>query len=63
MYNNFYSSITTGSSSYLQRIRIKGLEFNTAKNTQITLSALNTKYEWLICYTSSGVLKQYCPND
>ena len=57
-YNNFYSSITTSSSSYLQRIRIKGLKNTTATDTQITLPATNTNYEWLVCYTSSGVLKQ-----
>ncbi|HPQ79100.1 MAG TPA: hypothetical protein PLG47_01445 [Candidatus Dojkabacteria bacterium] len=62
-YNNFYSELTTSSSSYLQRIRIKGLQNTTATDTQITLSATNTNYEWLICYTSSAVLKQYCPND
>ena len=60
-YNNFYSSITTSSINLLQRIRIKGLEFTTPTNTQITLSEVNTKYEWLVCYTSGGVLKQYCP--
>ena len=62
-YNNFYSELTTSNSSYLQRIRIKGLEHTTATNTQITLPATNTKYEWLICYTSDGTLKQYCPCD
>ena len=62
-YNNFYSSLTTSSSLYLQRIRIKGLQNTTATTTQITLSATNTKYEWLICYTSSSVSKQYCPNN
>ena len=63
MYNNFYSTLTTSYTSYLQRIRIKGLEHTTPTNTQISLSATSTKYEWLICYTSSGTLKQYCPND
>ena len=62
-YNNFYSSITTSSSSYLQRIRVKGLEHATPTNIQITLSETNTKYEWLVCYTSGGVLKQYCPDE
>lgn len=62
-YNNFYSTLTTSSSSFLQRIRIKGLGFSTSTDTQITLSEVNTNYEWLICYTSTGVLKQYCPND
>ena len=62
-YNNFYSTLTTSYSSPLQRIRIKGLQFATPTDTQITLSEVNTKYEWLICYTSSAVLKQYCPND
>ena len=62
-YNNFYSELTTNNSSYLQRIRIKGLEHTTATNTQILLPATNTNYEWIICYTSGGVLKQYCPNE
>jgi len=62
-YNNFYSTLTTSAASYLQRIRIKGLEFTTPTNTQITLSETNTNYEWLICYTSSGVPKQYCPSE
>ena len=30
---------------------------------QMGLFATNTNYEWLICYTSSGVLKQYCPDE
>ena len=62
-YNNFYSTLTTSFNFPLQRIRIKGLENSTPTDTQITLSELNTKYEWLICYTSSGTPKQYCPND
>ena len=62
-YNNFYSELTTSDSSYLQRIRIKGLENSTPTDTQITLPTTNTKYEWLICYTSDGTLKQYCPGD
>lgn len=61
--NNFYSNLTTSASDYLQRIRIKGLENATPTDTIITLPTTNTKYEWLICYTSGGVLKQYCPND
>ena len=61
--NNFYSTIDTSGTSYLQRIRIKGLEHTTQTNTTISLSATNTKYEWLICYTSGNVLKQYCPDD
>ena len=62
-YNNFYSTLTTSASSYLQRIRIKGLDNTAPTNIQITLSAVNTKYEWVICYTSGNVLKQYCPED
>ena len=62
-YNNFYSNVTTSVTSFLQRIRIKGLENTSATDTQITLAETNTKYEWLICYTSAEVLKQYCPND
>src|SRR5574344_284607 len=58
--NKFYSELTTSGTSYLQRIRIKGLENTTATNTTITLSVPNTKYEWVICYTSEDVLKQYC---
>lgn len=58
-YNNFYSYLITSSLSYLQRIRIKGLQNTSATNTQITLPAPNTNYEWLIYYTSSGVLKQH----
>ena len=61
--NNFYSNVTTSSNNYLQRIRIKGLENTTPTSTQITLSAVNNKYEWVICYTSGGELKQYCPDD
>ena len=61
-YNNFYSDLTTSSSSYLQRIRIKGLENNTPTDTQINTTA-NNKFEWVVCYTSGGTLKQYCPND
>ena len=60
-YNNFYSDLTTSYNNYLQRIRIKGLDHATATDTQITLSETGTKYEWLICYTSTGELKQYCP--
>lgn len=58
-YNNFYSELTTSPYSYLQRIRIKGLNYNTLTDTQITLPATNTNYEWLIYYTSSGELKQH----
>jgi hypothetical protein len=61
--NNFYSNLTTSTVFYLQRIKISGLENTTPTNTTITLPATNAKYEWLICYTSDGVLKQYCPND
>ena len=61
-YNNFYLTATTSSSYYLQSIRIKGLDNGTPTDTIITLPA-NTKYEWLICYTSGNVLKQYCPDD
>ncbi len=61
--NNFYSDVETSGESYLQRIRIKGLVNATTTDTIITLPDTNTKYEWLICYTSGGVLKQYCPND
>ena len=60
-YNNFYSSIITDGSNFLQRIRIKGLEHPTPTNTQIDLSTVNTNYEWVICRTSDGTLKQYCP--
>lgn len=63
MYNNFYSSIITDDINYLQRIRIKGLENTTPTNTQIDLSTVNTNYEWVICRTSDGTLKQYCPDD
>ena len=62
-WNNFYSELTTSSASYLQRIRIKGLQHTTATDIQIGLFATNTNYEWLICYTSGGVLKQYSPNE
>ena len=62
-YNNFYSTLTTSDNNYLQRIRIKGLENTTTKDTQIELSELNTKYEWVVCYTSGNVLKQYCPDN
>ena len=62
-YNNFYSSPTTSYSSYLQRIRIKGLEHTTQTDVQIELPSTNTNYEWVICYTSDGTLKQYCPDD
>ena len=61
--NNFYSTLTTSFNNNLQRIRIKGLQNTIATDTQITLAATKTKYEWLICYTSGNVLKQYCPND
>ena len=61
--NNFYSTLTTSGRSFLKRIRIKGLEHTTQTNIQITLSGVNTKYEWVICYTSDGELKQYCPDD
>ena len=61
-YNNFYSALATSGTSYLQRIRIKGLDFNTPTDTQISLSATNTKYEWLIYYTTDGVLKQLSPD-
>jgi len=62
-YNNFYSTLTTSGTSFLQRIRIKGLENTTTTDIQITLSEVNTKYEWVVCYTSGNVLKQYCPDD
>ena len=58
-HNNFYSTLTTSSTNYLQRIRIKGLQNTSATNIPITLSETNTKYEWIIYYTSSGVLKQH----
>ena len=58
-YNNFYSSITTSPASFLQRIRIKGLDNTTPTNTQILLPATNNNYEWLVYYTSSGELKQH----
>ena len=61
--NNFYSTLTTSSSSYLQRIRIKGLENDTPTNIQITLSEVNTKYEWVVAKNSSSVIKQYCPEN
>ncbi|OQA47234.1 MAG: hypothetical protein BWY47_01473 [Bacteroidetes bacterium ADurb.Bin302] len=61
--NNFYSEVTTDIDNYLQRIRIKGLENNTPTNIQITLSEVDTNYEWVICYTSGGTLKQYCPDN
>ena len=61
--NNFYSTLITSDADYLQRIRIKGLDNTTPTNVQITLSEANTKYEWLICYTSDGTLKQYCPDN
>ena len=47
----------------MQRIRIKGLENTTPTNIQITLPSTGTNYEWVICHTSGGVLKQYCPDD
>jgi hypothetical protein len=62
-FNNFYSALTTNGTSFLQRIRIKGLDNTTPTDIQITLSAVNTKYEWVICYTSGGTLKQYCPDN
>ena len=64
-YNNFYSSIITDTDNYLQRIRIRGLgdTESTPLVTQISLSETNTNYEWLICYTSGGTLKQYCPDN
>ena len=62
-FNNFYSNVTTNGSSWLQRIRIKGLENVIPTSTIITLSAVNTKYEWVVCYTSGNVLKQYCIED
>ena len=64
-YNNFYSSIITDTDNYLQRIRIRGLggTESTPLVTQITLLTSNTQYEWVICYTSDGVLKQYSPDD
>ena len=62
-YNNFYSNVITNGTSYLQRIRIKGLENTTATTTQITLSETNTKYEWVVAKNSSEVVKQYCPED
>ena len=61
--NNFYSTLITNSSSFLQRIRIKGLQNTTPTDTQISLSALNTNYEWVIAKNSSGDLKQYCLED
>ena len=61
-YNNFYSTLTTSINNYLQRIIIKGLDNTTATNTQINLSEVNTKYEWLIYYTTAGVLKQHSPD-
>ena len=61
-YNNFYSALTTSGTSYLQRIRIKGLSHTTVTNIQITLSEVNTDYEWLIYYTTYGVLKQLSPD-
>ena len=64
-YNNFYSSVSTDANNWLQRIRIKGLSgtSGTPLVTQITLPAANTKYEWVVCYTSGNVLKQYCPDN
>jgi len=62
-YNNFYSNVTTSSTTYLQRIRIKGLENATATSTIITLSTANTNYDWVVAKNSSGVIKQYCPED
>ena len=62
-YNNFYSTLTTSNNNYLQRIRIKGLDNDTPTDTIITLSEVNTNYEWVICYTSGGTLKQYCPDN
>ena len=62
-YNNFSSTLTTNDTSYLQRIRIRGLNHTTPTDTQIELSDVNTNYEWVICYTSGGVLKQYCPDN
>ena len=61
--NNFLFNINNSANNYLQRIRIKGLENNTPTDTIITLDAANTKYEWVICYTSGGTLKQYCPDN
>ena len=61
--NNFYSSIITDDSNYLQRIRIKGLEHNIPTNIQITLPTTNNNYEWVICYASDGILKQYYSGD
>ena len=61
--NNFYSTLTTRSNSFLQRIRIKGLEHTTATNIQITLPTTNNNYEWVICRMSDGTLKQYCPDE
>ena len=61
--NNFYSTLATNSTSYLQRIRIKGLEHTEPTPVQITLSETNTEYEWVVCYTSDGELRQYCPDD
>ncbi len=61
-YNNFYSTLTTSPYSYLQRIRIKGLEHTTQTDTQITLPTTNSKYEWLIYYTTDGTLKQHSPD-
>ena len=61
-YNNFYLPTTTSSLSWLQRIRIKGLEHTEATSTIITLPT-STKYEWVICYASDDALKQYCPDD
>ena len=61
--NNFYSILTTSNNNYLQRIRIKGLGDDDQTNIQITLSTVNTKYEWVIAKNSSNVIKQYCPED
>ena len=62
-YNNFYSTLTTISDNYLQRIRIKGLDNTTPLSTIINLSTANTNYEWVIAKNLSGVIKQYCPEN
>ena len=41
-YNNFYSTLTTNGSNFLQRIRIKGLDNDESTDIQITLSEVNT---------------------
>ena len=62
-YNNFYFPPTTSSSAYLLNIRIRGINHSEPTPVQITLSETNTDYNWVVARDSSGIIKQYCPED